>query len=373
MDLPLNHSIQDIFIQVGQFDRYAIFDFYYGSDAYQKYGNTVYGYIIYTPSERAKLKHEVNSNNIGDDDGLVLLNGALQDTEKNNLLKIEGFYARDIRRLSTLETRLIKNQHDNADIKDIPNTINVEFSPDLFDGERMQLVLFRKRMEAGIPLLQAEKRIYYSLMLLLERDQLSEDDKNTFLVNPETGLFYDDVLITSLKTLVCADRDSSPFRTALNKALANRRKGRIAFICRHLGIATKHIDKLKKENKEAWMELMKLVYGFEDETLTLWGWTQHVYWDFERFIHIYLRHYKKFLINESSKGQGTGFQYTLKDIRRIINIVLEANKEEIENRLKAGKGFQIHNDRGHYFNGNYYSMKIDPDGRLMQFYPQNNL
>lgn len=130
-------------------------------------------------------------------------------------------------------------------------------------------------------------------------------------------------------------------------------------------ITTKHIDKLKKENKEAWMELMKLVYGFEDETLTLWGWTQHVYWDFERFIHIYLRHYKKFLINESSKDQGTGFQYTLKDIRRIINIVLEANKEEIENRLKVGKGFQIHNDRGHYFNSNYYSMKIDPDGRLM--------
>src|SRR5690606_15672685 len=83
MDLPLNHSIQNVFIQVGQFDRYAIFDFYYGSDAYQKYGNTVYGYIIYTPSERAKLKHEVNSNNIDDDDGLVLLNGALQDTEKN--------------------------------------------------------------------------------------------------------------------------------------------------------------------------------------------------------------------------------------------------------------------------------------------------
>jgi len=373
MELPLNHSIQNVFVQVGQFDRYAIFDFYYGSDAYQKYGDTVYGYIIYTPSERAKLKLEINSDNIGNDDGLVLLDGALQDTEKNALLKTEGFWARDIRRLSTLDIGPIKNQYDNADVKDVPNTINIDFSPGLFDGERMQLVLFRKRMENGIPLIPAEKRVYYSLMLLLEPDQLSDDDKKTFLIDPDTGKYYDDVWITTLKTLVYADRKNNPFTTVLNNALANRRKERIAFICHHLGIANKHIDKLKTENEAAWMELMKLVYGFEAETLTLWGWTQHVYWDFERFIHIYLRHYKKFLINESSKGQGTGFQYSLKDIRRIINIVLDANKDAIESRLKAGKGFHLQNDKGYYFNGNYYSLKIDPDGRLMQFHPQDNI
>ena len=80
---------------------------------------------------------------------------------------------------------------------------------------------------------------------------------------------------------------------------------------------------------------MSVIYSFEDEVLTLWGWKKHVYWDFERFIHIYMRHYKNFLIHESSKGQGTGFQYTRKDIRRIINIALDANKKAIENRLAA--------------------------------------
>lgn len=373
MDLLLNHSIQNIFIQVGQFDRYAIFDFYYGSEAYHKYGATVYGHIIYTPSERAKLKSEINSDNISNNDGLVRLAGALQDTAVNELLRKEGFWARDIRSMGTLDVGPIKNQYDNTDVKDIPNTIKVDFSPDYFDAERLQLYLYRKRMEEGIPLIPAEKRKYYSLILLLESEKLSDDDKTTFLKDPQTGRFYDDVLITIFETMVRADRENSPFKVALSNALANRRKARIAFICRHLGISTRHIDKLKTENNEAWTELMRLVYGFEDETLTLWGWTQHVYWDFERFIHIYLRHYKKFLIEESSKGQGTGFQYTLKDIRSIINIVLEANKDEIESRLKEGKGFHIQNDKGHYFNGNYYSLRIDPDGKLMQFHPQDNL
>jgi hypothetical protein len=372
VELPLNHSIQNIFIQVGQFDRYAIFDFYYGSDAYRKYGSMVYGYLVYKPSQRAKLKLECDSENIGNDDGLVILDGALQEPEKNQLLRTEGFYARDIARLSTLDVAPIKNQYDNAHVKEIPNTINLQFNSSGFDGERMQLTLFRKRIEAGIPLIPAEERRYYSLLFLLEPKTITDQIKKDILTHPATGQFYDDVWITTLKTIVYADRESSPLKTTLNTALANRRIERVGFMCKHLGIATKHIDNLQRDNNDAWLELMKLIYGFEPETLTLWGWTQHVYWDFERFIHIYLRHYKEFLINESSKGQGTGFQYSLKDIRRIINLVLKANKDAIESRLKIGKGFHLQNDNGYYYNGNYYSLKIDPDGRLMQFHPQDN-
>ncbi|GAA4204007.1 hypothetical protein GCM10022289_21140 [Pedobacter jeongneungensis] len=372
MDKPIRHSIQNIFVQVGQYDRYAIFDFYFGSEAYKKYGNTVYGYIIYSPSQRAKLKQEINSDAIGDDDGLVLLDGALQDTKINEMLQIEGFFAKDISRLSTFDLDPIKNQYDNTDKKEIPNTINIDFTPSLFYGERMRLNLFRKRMEKGIPLIAAEKRAYYSLLLLLDKNELTDQDRKDFLINPKTGYVYDDVIITTMNTLVYGDRENSPLKSTLNKALSNRKKERVAFICRHLGVAVKHIDKLRAENEEAWMELMRLVYGFEDETLTLWGWKVHVYWDFERFIHIYLRHYKKFLIEESSKGQGTGFQYTLKDVRRIITIVLGANKDAIESRLLEGKGFHIQNDKGYYYNGNYYSIKIDPTGRLMQFHPQDN-
>lgn len=372
--LSLNHSIQNIFIQVGQFDRYAIFDFYYGSDAYLKYGTMVYGNVIYPPSQRARLKLEVESGCIGNDDGIVFLDGALPDLEKNQMLINEGFYARDIVRLSTLDVGPIKNQYDNPEIKDIPNTVNVKFNSSGFDGERMQLMLFRKRIEENIPLIPAEKRRYYSLIFLLEPGEISEQIKTDIFTNPLTGQFYDDVWITALKPLLTiGDRESNPMTKMLNDALANRRKERTNFICRHLGVAPKHIDNLKSSNNNAWMELMRLLYSFEPETLTLWGWTQHVYWDFERFIHIYLRHYKNFLINESSKGQGTGFQYTLKDIRRIINFVLNANKEAIEGRLKVGKGFHLQNDNGYYYNGNYYSLKIDPDGRLMQFHPQDNL
>lgn len=373
MEAHSNYSIQNIFYQVGQFDRYAIFDFHFDSDAYKKYGSTIYGYIIYSPSQRAKLKLEITSGNIGNDVGLILLNGALQDKTVNLLLKTEGFHTNDIKRLSTLDIDPIENQYDNPDTKEIPNTIKIDFESEPLSAERMELMLFKRRIEEGIPLIPDEKRRYYSLMLLLDYHQVTEAIKSDILTDPLTGKYYNDVLITTLSPLVEGDRQNSPFKHILGTALGNRRKARVAFICQHLGIAVKHIDKLKTDNEAAWTELMRLVYRFEPETLTSWGWTYHVYWDFERFIHIYLRHYKDFLINESSKGQGTGFQYTIKDIRRLINIILDENKVAIEARLKAGKGFHIQNDKGYYFNGNYYSLKIDSDGRLMQFHPQENI
>jgi hypothetical protein len=372
MEEELKYSFQTIFMQIGQYDRYAIFDFKYGSEAFQKYGSTVYGFIIYSPSQRAALKVETNSEDIHYEDGLIILDGALQDPEINQTLRSDGFYVHDINRISTMDLGSITNQYDNTQIKEIPNTLTVDFSPGLLEGERMQYLNFKNRIKEGVTLISDEERRYYALMLLLDRERITKEEKQQYLTDPNTGYFYDDVVLTLYKTYASVDEEGGIARKLVSRALGNRRRERTKFICRHLGIAEKHIDKLKTENEPAWRELMKLIYGFEAEALTLWGWRHHIYWDFERFIHIYLRHYKNFLINESSKRQGTGFQYTIKDIRHIINIILEQNQQAIEERLDQGKGFHIQNDKGYYYNGNYYSFKIDSDGKLMQFHPQEN-
>lgn len=150
MELPLRHSVQNIFFQVGQFDRYAIFDFYFGSDAYHKYGGTVYGHLQYSPSERARLQKEITSDNIGNEDGLILLDGALRDPLKNKLLKSEGFYARDVARLSAMDHGEISNQYENQSLKEIPNSINIPFHSNPFKAQHLELLIFRKRIEAEI-------------------------------------------------------------------------------------------------------------------------------------------------------------------------------------------------------------------------------
>ena len=371
MDRPLNHSVENIFTQVGQFDRYAIFDFYYGSDAYKQYGHTVYGYIIYSPTERAILKQNIQSDNIGDNDGLILLDGALQDKELNNTLATKGFWARDVQHLKAMDTKAITNEFENTDIKEIPNTITVPFNNSGFNIEGMQLLNFNNRIKYGIPFIPYEYQKYISLLFFKDPESVSKEDIAKYLIDSTTGFYYDDVTITLFGNLYRYDQSDKRINIMLNTALKNRRIARTNFICKHLGIAPKHIERLRISDHSTYLELMQVVLGFESATITLWGWKNHIYWDFERFIHIYLRHYKNFFISESSKGQGTNFQYRYKDIRRLIEIVLKNNQEAIEAKLGIGKPYQVQGDKGYYYNGNYYTFKIEKDGRLMQFHPQD--
>ena len=80
-----------------------------------------------------------------------------------------------------------------------------------------------------------------------------------------------------------------------------------------------------------------------------------IYWDYEGFLHIYLRHCDELAIEGHFENK-TKFQYTQKDIKRILKIAIEDLKPKINEKLKEGKDFRIYGDRSLYFNGNHYSL-----------------
>ena len=96
---------------------------------------------------------------------------------------------------------------------------------------------------------------------------------------------------------------------------------------------------------------------FETETLVYLGPKACIYWDFERFIHIFLRHNPDFFIPVTTKGQGTHFQYSFKDIFRVAKIVLQQLRDKINAKMSFGQPFVIN---GHYYNGNHYQVELIP-------------
>lgn len=96
-----------------------------------------------------------------------------------------------------------------------------------------------------------------------------------------------------------------------------------------------------------------------------------IYWDYEGFLHIYLRHCDELAIEGHFENK-TKFQYTQKDIKRILKIAIEELKPKINEKLKEGKDFRIYGDRSLYFNGNHYSLHILADGRVAAFHPMEN-
>jgi hypothetical protein len=61
--------------------------------------------------------------------------------------------------------------------------------------------------------------------------------------------------------------------------------------------------------------------------------------------------------------------YKQKDIRRILSIAIEKLDDKIQARLLQALDFSTYGEKALYFNGNYYSMRIESNGRVDSFHP----
>ena len=96
-----------------------------------------------------------------------------------------------------------------------------------------------------------------------------------------------------------------------------------------------------------------------------------VYWDYEGYLHIYLRHCDELSIEGHFQNK-TKFQYSQSDIKRLLKIAIKKLKPQINESLKNNKEFRISGNKTLYFNGNYYSLHILDNGKIAAFHPMEN-
>ena len=56
----------------------------------------------------------------------------------------------------------------------------------------------------------------------------------------------------------------------------------------------------------------------------------------------------------------------------MLEIAIRKLSDKINDRLSDGKDFRVYGDKALYFNGNYYSLRIENTGRIDSFYPQDS-
>ncbi|MCK4813098.1 MAG: hypothetical protein KAT14_04095 [Candidatus Marinimicrobia bacterium] len=364
----LIYSVEDIYKFAGQFDKYTIFRFYRTSKAFKKYGDEVYGNILYQKSERESLEASITNDNYKRNDGKIYLRGASQNEKINSLLKTEGFLASEA--FEVLTSNLFDNgkQYKKEGNKEIPNTIKIKFDPSEFDLEKSQIRLAYMKLNDGYKFLHHELVELYANLFVINPEAVSKENEQMFLLNEDKSGLTEEAEIRILSAQYRRNIIDQKKAIRLNSLLRNRRIKRFEIIKKDLGISNKQLEQFKETYPDKYKELCFVTLTFQTETLTNYKTDHPVYWDFERFIHIYLRHYKNFFI-EQSTARGTLFQYTYKDVRRLACLIIENLKEEIETELKKGNGYFKYDDMGYYFNGNYYTIRIDNGGRLMQFHP----
>lgn len=360
----LIYSIESVYKLIGQNDSYCAIEFFPRSAAYEKYGKSVHGLVWYKKKDRDALDIAITQNNNERTNGIIYLDSGTEEVCIKYALQNEGFEASDIKTLYRVGSEDPKT-YKQSGIKDIPNTINIKIDSK-FDTIPEQHYVLGGYLRMGYSLPSHDLTTYYLNLLLFYPHLLKEEEKDQYLLSPDKTSFTDeaDYLIHDAKVYnkIASEEEFNHWTDLLK----SRSEGRLNFIKKHWGISEKIIRDMLLNDKKKYITLFQSTWMFETETLVYLGPKACVYWDFERFIHIFLRHNPDFFISTIKKGQGTHFQYRFKDIFRVAKIVLEQLRDAINAKLKTGKPFVIN---GHYYNGNHYQVRVDTDGRLMQFHP----
>lgn len=367
-------SVEELYAMYGQYDRkYISIEFHKFSESAAKFGRNIGGVLTYYKKERETLEDAISKENVPRTNGLVKIdcskNEKLSDEQKKELIE-NGFISGDIYEVLASNFPVAKS-YNQTGIKEIPNTITVNVDPTDFDPNRAYLWLYGQRIKNGDILIEDEISKFCGLSLYLKpgSENYNYVKENGF---DQNGQRLPKVRFFELEAKLYATDITKEELLEFNEFLQVRKAERIEAIKKEIKRSTnKSLEQFQEEYPDIYAELQKSRIQFETESLEYHEVITPIYWDYEGFLHIYLRHCDELAIEGHFKNK-TKFQYTQKDIKRILKIAIEDLKPKINEKLKEGKDFRIYGDRSLYFNGNHYSLHILADGRVAAFHPMEN-
>jgi hypothetical protein len=366
-------SIEEIYAMYGQFERkYISIEFHKYSKSAEKFGRNISGVIVYSKAERENLEEIIHKDSVPRTNGLVKLESSdenLSVEQKEQLLN-EGFTSGDI--YEVLAANFPTNKtFGQVGIKEIPNTIELKIDPTGFDVNRSNQWLLSQKIKNGHALTENDWAKFCGLSFYLEPQSVQLDIINQHGFN-EDGTKKYMARFYELEAKLFDRNISTDEIHEFNKFLMERKASRVEEISAELKRSTnKTLEKFKDEYPEIYKSLHRSRIEFEEETLAYYNLSIPIFWDYPGFLHIYLRHCDELAIGGHFESK-TKFQYTYKDIRRILKIAIEELLPQISERLAQGKEFRIYGDKSLYFNGNHYSLHILSNGRVAAFHPLEN-
>lgn len=367
----MNFSYEEIYSMYGQYDTSVTLEFHIDCESYQKYGQSLTGTFKYTLEQRDEMEKVLKLEKIPRSKKRILFEPSIfleQLTEEQKVdLDTIGIPNEDICSVSSVN-KPRQNVFIQKGNKKLSKPLEIKINWSIKDTYGTMLGLYKTKLKNGILLTDIEKNDYFALRLYFEPETISKEERE----------------------IIC-DRDTKEIRAVIQEKFLNIKwdiEGGLTDIedkehtkvmklrwTNNIVILEKEIQRsgnnLKNLPIEMQMKLIILSCMFKNEILLMWK--KPIWWDIERFLHIYLRHIAELQPDGKFKDK-TNFQYEYKDIRNLICRVIESVGNDIKEEFKANpsKNFNRQGRRAVYYNGNYYKVEIESSGRLLTFHPYND-
>lgn len=358
-------SQEEIYNLCGRDDSVATITFRIGSQAYLDYGEDLTVCFIYTPKERQKLESNTAAlNGLPCVKARILLPGFSQIVE--NKLLTAGVNSHDIVKMIVLPGTKQENKY-NSHEKRSSHSIDIPFEP-YGNGEDIKWMygFLLQQKNQGIGLTPDEYAEYLAYKIVLDFDGLTEEEHND--VFNDQGLIYNNEVAWNYinwkkSASLLTDKD----KKHLDTLTYHRVTTRLYKLDEHLkGIGG--LVAFSKKYKDKANLIVDKVLRFRQHRYNIQG--KHLlYMDLDGFLHIYLRHVEELNTN-GLYPQKTKFQLKERDVETVISNVMCSLNDEYQAFRDASpnRQFRKYDEQSFYYKGDYYVIRVESDGRLVQFY-----
>jgi hypothetical protein len=363
-------SIEELYNHIGQYDEFVDIEFHKFSDSTRKFGRNIGGILVYGKSEKANLQAIIDFGSFPRTNDYVKIdvssNYNLDHAQHKELIET-GFKSGDVHKIFYTNIPSA-NTYTQKGKKDIPNTIPISIDAATADLCKLTLFNLNMRINNGGVLIEGEQNqfwgynIYYAPKLKKVssvNDKIYDQNGNI-----KNDIRYYELFAKKVNSDISKD-ELSEFESLFNK----RRIDRLKILEQELkNNNINSLEAFKVDYPQIYTELYFTAPLFDEEVLTITPSPVPIYWDFKSYLHIYLRHCDVLQPGGLFKAKTT-FSYRQEDIRRILRIAVEKLESKIQERLSQGLEFRTHGKKALYFNGNFYSMRVERNGRIDSFHP----
>ena len=337
------------------------------SESCQKYGSLLTVCFVYTRDERKKLESDITSLDHEPCVKARLLVRCRQSKNAADILLKEGVKTRDIVQMTVLPSVDENNTFPSRE-KRTPKVLEVPFEAEGNGNDIGWMYGFLKRQKKdGVGLMPEDDAIYLAYKLIIEREELTEEEKER-IFNAEGKIGNRDVAYHYLlwKNEAGLIKDSE--KELLNKLKLNQAYERVGLVDKILKDLGSDVKTFAKDYPESAGLIFNKIMNFHDRSFNTTG-KYPLYMNFKSLLHIYFRHTNELNISEQYANRDK-FQLDEKDIMTVIDIVMHQLNDEYQAFKEAHP-----NDRffragkmAYYYNGDYYHVDVNEDGSISTFY-----
>lgn len=358
---------EQLYLYGGRIDSVFTLTFRERSNAQKKFGDEVTVCFIYTRDERKALEEDpasLNSHACVKAKLLVPYGKQYESVAKE--LSESGIETKDIVQALVLPPNDKNNTYPSKE-KRTPKVLEIPFKAEGKGRDIGWMYGFLKRLkDRGIGLMPEDLSSYLAFKYILEPEEITIEEKQSLF--GEDGQIKDAVLFHILLWRQDAEIITDEEKVKLRELKKRRFDGRMALLKQELQKQGLNLERLRKEYPQQAILILEKVISFNDRSFNTSG-RFPLYMDFESLLHIYFRHAEEMNVGTQFADRDK-FQLEEKDILAVIRIVMGALNEEYQaykEQHPEGRFFRS-GKMAYYYNGDYYHVNVDADGRISTFY-----